>query len=107
MPTAPKVHPIEVYEWRKGEPRPGTARKPRYDCIDTVEVPPDGQAPHVGDVIALADRTGEELILYYRVVAREPGWIRTSGETGKVPARFVKMVLHVRCLSDEEYAAEP
>jgi hypothetical protein len=102
-----KVHPVEVYEWRKGDPRPGTVHRARNECIDIVEVPPKGQAPHVGDVVALPDPTGAEPLLYYRVVARELGWCRTSSENAQDPARYMKMKLHVRRLSDEEYAAEP
>jgi hypothetical protein len=106
MSTTPEVHAIEVYEWPKGKTRPGTAREP-HECINVVEVPPEGQAPQVGDVVALPDHTGKELLLYYRVVGRELGWIRTSGESGQVPARYGKMMLHVRRLSDKKYAAEP
>lgn len=43
------VHGIEVYEWKAGSPRPATKRKARHDCIDLLDVPPEGQAPQIGD----------------------------------------------------------
>jgi hypothetical protein len=106
MPTTPKVHAIEVFEWRTGAPRPGTVGKARHDCLDILEPPPEGQAPQVGDVIALPDLTGREL-LHYRVVGRELSWIHTRGKNGPVPARYGKMMLHVRRLADEEYREVP
>ena len=76
MPTAPKVHAIEVFEWQTGAPRPGTVGKARHDCLDILEAPPEGQAPQVGDVIALPDPTGRELLHYAWSGANSVGFAR-------------------------------
>jgi hypothetical protein len=110
MPTTPEARPILVCQWQKGEPRPGSVHKRRVDTFDFVEVPPDGQAPNVGDVLGLPDPTGKEPLVHFRVVGREHEWVRTRAESAQVPARYSRMILHVRRLSDEEYeeyAAEP
>lgn len=91
---------IEVYEWEEGRPRPGTVRKPRRDCIDVLEVPPDG-LPNVGDVVLLSNSLRPTP---YRVVSREFLWGRVSDDAA--PAQYYKMWIHVRRLTQEEWEAD-
>lgn len=98
---------IEVYEWKEGQPRPGTVDKARNAVLDMVEPPPDGMLPQPGDIILLNDPFADDYItpVRYKVVEREFMWIRTDKDTGDPtspkPASFVKVWIHVRKLKDE------
>lgn len=96
---------IEVYEWKKGSPRPGTVRKHRHDCIDILEVPPDG-LPNVSDVVLITDPPGDEP-RPFRVISREFLWTRISEPDPQTPQEYQKVWIHVRPLTEKEYEADP
>ena len=96
---------IELYDWQEGRPRPGTQTKHRQSCIDILEVPRDA-LPQVGDIVFLTN-TASHREGRYRVLSREFFWTRSSDQDSQDPAKFNKMWLHVRELTDEEYEAEP
>ena len=103
---------IEVYEWKEGDPRPGTVRKHRDSCIEILEVPSEG-LPNAGDVLLIKTDPKEIYGSPYRVVSREFLWGRISGKDSQslkdsqLPQKYYKMWVHVRALTDEEYRAEP
>ena len=59
------------------KPRPGTVGKISDHCLTSVEAPPDGQVPSVGDVIHLPNPNWKEakdvtgVTIRYRVVSRD------------------------------------
>ena len=94
---------IEVYEWQAGDPRPGTVRKHRDDCIDLLEIPSEG-LPNVDYVVLLSDGKGE--LTRYRIISREFLWGRLPDGDPTAPSKYFKVWIHVRRLTDEEYRAE-
>jgi hypothetical protein len=97
---------IEMYEWKKGYPRPGTVGKYRNTCIEILEVPSDG-LPNVSDVVLISNEL--KATIPYRVISREFLWGRISKETDnpQVPQDYKKVWIHVRRLTNEEYEADP
>jgi hypothetical protein len=99
LPTSERL--IEVFEWKSGEPRPGTRDKHRNTCLDVLEIPPDGQIPAAGDVILMNDPLLRvpSLPTRFRVIEREFLWGRMSADDKR--QRWLKMWIHVRRLEDE------
>ncbi len=91
---------IEVYEWKEGAPRPGTAEKPRDTCMDILAVPPDGQLPQTGDIMIL-NEPGTMKPVRYRVIERELMWTRGEKDDSQTGAKWGKMWISVRRLADE------
>lgn len=93
---------IEVFEWKRDAPRPGTKTKPREDLLDILAIPPNGQIPSTGDVILMSDSSDVDPtrpMKRFRVVEREFLWVRESRNSKKQV--WVKMWIHVRRLQDE------
>lgn len=97
---------IEVYEWQPGAARPGAKTKARNSCVDILEVPSAGQIPNRGDVVLLNAEDRDDWPAPYRVIDREFLWAHSSIEDAAEAARWCKMWIHVRKLSDAEYAEE-
>jgi len=101
---------IEVYEWRRGQTRPQSDRKPRHDRIDTLALPPHGQLPNRGDVIHLhppprhSDEVSDEFpedAIAYVVLEREFKWGPVlPSDDQDAPTRWVAMWILVRKLDD-------
>lgn len=96
---------IEVYEWKAGETRPGSDRKPRHECIGSIAVPPHGQAPQKGDIIHIlmpdeaAPDGGLALgLTMFVVLERELAWTAQKGS--EAPDAWMKMWIHVRRVED-------
>ena len=95
---------VEVYEWRADSKRPGSNGE-RARPLDLIEVPLDGHLPATGDILQLRiDEYGDGLTPC-RVVSREFVWARESDPADLGPWR--RVMLHVRTLSDVDYASEP
>ena len=100
---------IEIYEWKAGETRPGSDRKPRHDCIGVVAVPTEGQVPQKGDVIHLHmphepvgglghDGLGMGIVRFV-VLERELMWSIQKNPDDE-PYAWSKMWIHVRRIED-------
>jgi hypothetical protein len=101
---------IEVHEWKKGDPRPGTGEKPRTAPLDTLGVPEGCEIPQVGDVLLInvphvdPMRSGP---IPFRVVSREFFFFRShDGSDADTPARFTRAWILVRRLTEQEWQAE-
>ena len=98
--NAPRT--IEVYEWAEGAPRPGTTRKARETCIDTLEIPSGGQVPQTGDIILISEPGGDPFVPgRYRVIERELLWWRNPDDNSQTGQRWTKLWIHVRRVKDE------
>lgn len=95
---------IEVYEWKEGTARVGS--KTKSGCIDILAIPHGGQVPQQGDILMLNSETPGEYPKPYRVLSRELMWFRAPNDDDQTPAKWSKMWIHVRRLSEEEYAQE-
>lgn len=93
---------IEIYEWRIGEPRPGSEGRASDRIIDIVAVPPDGQVPQRHDILLLADVVGDDIEQKrYVVLERELMWrLRTPKTPDDVARPFTKAWLFVREISN-------
>ena|SRR5947207_1161320 len=101
---------IEVYEWRKGAPRPGSVERPSENCIDILAIPSHGQVPQRGDVLHLHMPSDPDANLLggvcFVVLERELLWgIRAPEDDGSAQRRWSKMWIHVRRLDDYEKQA--
>lgn len=113
----PNHIPIEVYEWKQGNPRPGSKSKPRHDCIDLLHVPLGQPVPQKGDVLQIrmpddpqADGLGfvpfvvlEREFLSYRKPTKEAGFDK---EDFSQPLLMKKLWIHVRRLEDYSLPAD-
>lgn len=101
---------IEVHEWKKGEPRPGTAGKPRSTPLDTLSVPEGCVIPQAGDLLLLNVPHVDPLRsgpLPFRVISREFFFFRSHvGGDIDEPACFTRAWILVRRLTEQEWQAE-
>lgn len=101
--------PIEVYEWKQGEARPGVDHRISDNVLDHVMTPPQGAVPQIGDVVRLFGYAGDENEDFlkptpFRVVDREFIWARTPKTKADEPLKNGKTILYVRRLEVDEYA---
>jgi len=113
--SSPKTkEPVEVYLMEPGEGRPS------FDPGVLEHLPCDGPIPEVGDVLLLPrTSTGDSraqafawggALSPFRVVEREHLYFRDPGRRDPLdtsPARYLKTLLLVRRISQEEYYADP
>jgi hypothetical protein len=101
---------IEVHEWERGDPRPGTGGNPRTHPLDTLLIPEGSEIPQVGDILLInvphldPERSGPHP---FRIISREFLYFRThDGSDSGSPAKFTRMWVHVRRLTDAEWQSE-
>ena len=117
MSSRGKSELVEVWLVEPGQERPRFTFQPAQLEV----LPPDAPLPAVGDLIVLPRRvTGDSkaqafawgrTLAPFRVVEREHVYFRTKNEkhdpADPKPAHFVKTLLYVRRLTEEEYVATP
>ena len=108
---------IQVYQWEPGEGRPPFSFEPG----PLEYLPADAPLPRVGDTLLLPRNvTGDSeaqafawagTVTPFRVVEREHVYFRESDEKfdtlNPKPARYVRTMICVRRLTQEEYSADP
>ena len=108
---------IQVYLWEPGEGRPPFSFEP--GALEYL--PPDAPLPQVGETLLLPRSvTGDSeaqafawagTVTPFRVVEREHVYFRESDEKfdtlNPKPARYVRTMICVRRLTQEEYSADP
>jgi hypothetical protein len=116
MPSRDKHEPVEVYLMEPGEGRPAFSFGGALEYL-----PPEAPMPAVGDLLLLPRNvTGDSkkqafawggTLAPFKVVEREHVYFREKGQklepTSPKPARFVKTVINVRRLTEEQFFAEP
>ena len=105
-------HPdIEVHNWKEGDPRPGTVRKHRETCLESLELPASGAIPLPCDILFLPDFFEERkgFPVPYRVLEREFLYSRRGdGDNGERPLQLLKVMVHVRRARDyDDPTAQP
>jgi hypothetical protein len=111
-----KREPVEVYVVEPGEGRPPFSFEGAHEYL-----PADGPMPAVGDVLLLPRQVSGDTkkqafawggtLAPFLVVEREHVFFREKGEkpdpASPKPARYVKTVINVRRLTEEQFYAEP
>ena len=111
-----KREPIEVYVMEPGEGRPPFSFRGAHEYL-----PADGPMPVVGDIVLLPRQvTGDTkkqafawggTLAPFLVVEREHVYFREKGDkldpTSPKPAHYVKTVVNVRRLTEEQFDSEP
>lgn len=95
---------IEVYEWPKGQPRPGTTRKARESCIDLLQLPPSGEVPGRGDVVSITPENNPLAPVRYVVIERE-FWAHMPNEDSQAGASYLSAWIFVRRIEDSKSEA--
>ena len=116
MPGRGKHEPVEVYLVQ-----PGGGRRP-FSFEGAFEyLPPEAPLPEVGDLLLLPRNvTGDAkkqafawggTLAPFKVVERQHVYCREKSEklepTSPKPARYVKTVINVRRLTEEQFYADP
>jgi hypothetical protein len=108
---------IQVYLWEPGQGRPPFSFEP--GALEYL--PPDAPLPHVGDTILLprnvtGDSEGQAFawggtLAPFRVIEVEHVYFRESNEklvpANPAPARYVRTMIAVRRLTQEQFDADP
>ena len=116
MPSRGRREPIEIYVVEPGEGRPPFTFEGAHDYL-----PADGPLPAVGDLLLLPRHVSGDskkqafawggTLAPFQVVEREHVFFREKGEKldpgNPKPARYVKTVINVRRLTEEQFYAEP
>jgi hypothetical protein len=114
-PRRAKGELIEVYLWEPDEPRPPFTFQGALEYL-----PPDAPLPQVGDLILLPGKvTGDSrkrtfawggTVAPFRVVEREHVYFRDPDvpfdRANPTAATYVRSMISVRRVSEEEYQAE-
>jgi hypothetical protein len=111
-----KAEPIEVYLTEPGQGRRAFSFERAFEYL-----PPDGPLPQSGDILllprAVTGETAEQAFAWnatvspFRVVERQHVYFRKRHEkldaTDPAPARYVRTIINVQRLTEEEYVANP
>jgi len=117
MPGKAKSELIQVYLWEEGQGRPPFSFEPG----PLEYLPPDAPLPHVGDTLLLPRNvTGDSkkqafawggTLAPFRVIEVEHVYFRESNEkfvpAHPQPARYVRTMIAVRRLTQEQFNADP
>ncbi|MGF1574170.1 MAG: hypothetical protein ACFCU1_14010 [Sumerlaeia bacterium] len=104
MTNSSAIKPIEVYEVKKGEGRPGISS--RLEAIETISS--DSPIPMVGDIIVLSNLQDASIenLQRFKVIKRETIFSRI-GLSSDQSSKYSKKYLFVVKLDDNSYKVVP